>query len=88
MQRFVLANWTAITIGRRIFAWRKLDAVELAHELKHVEQWQRYGPVFIAMYLMASRSAVRAGGNRYFDNRFEKEAVSAAEAERKRLASS
>ena len=88
MQRFVLPNWTAITIGRRIFAWRDLDAVELAHELKHVEQWRRYGPAFIAMYFMASRSAAKSGGDRYADNRFEKEAMAAAESERKRLVAS
>src|SRR5687767_8322577 len=33
MQKFVLPDWTAITIGKRIFAWRDLDEVELAHEL-------------------------------------------------------
>ena len=87
MQRFVLPNWTAITIGRRIFAWRKLDPVELAHELKHVEQWRRHGAAFIAMYWMASRAAAKAGGDRYADNRFEKEAAVAAENERERLAS-
>ena len=84
MQRFVLPNWTAITIGRRIFAWRDLDKVELAHELKHVEQWRRHGPAFIAMYWMASRAAAKAGGDRYQDNKFEKEAVAAAEAEQNR----
>ena len=84
MQRFVLPNWTAITIGSRIFAWRELTPVELAHELKHVEQWRRYGPRFIAMYLLASWRAARSGGDRYWDNRFEKEAFAAAEKERSR----
>jgi hypothetical protein len=88
MQRFVLPNWTAITIGSRIFAWRKLDKIELAHELKHVEQWRRHGPAFVAMYLLASRAAAKAGGDRYADNRFEKEAVEAGEAERRRLIAS
>ena len=82
MQRFVLPNWTAIAVGSRIFAWRELSAVELAHELKHVEQWRRYGLRFIAMYLRASWVAARGGGDRYWDNRFEKEAVAAAEKER------
>ena len=85
MQRFVLRKWAAITIGRWIFAWRELNNVELAHELKHVEQWRRHGPAFIALYLLASRAAAKAGGDRYADNRFEKEAVAAAESERKRL---
>ena len=84
MQRFVLPNWAAITLGRWIFAWRDLDRVELAHERKHVEQWRRYGPRFIPMYLLASRAAAKSGGHRYFDNKFEKEAMAAAEAERNR----
>ena len=29
----VLTDWLAITIGSRIFAWRKLNEAELAHEL-------------------------------------------------------
>ena len=78
MQRFVLKNWTAITIGSRIFAWRKLDDIELAHELTHVKQWQQYGITFIVRYLMASRAANAAGGDRYWDNVFEREASAAA----------
>jgi hypothetical protein len=88
MQRFVLPNWAAISIGRWIFAWRDLDPVELAHELKHVEQWRRYGLKFIPMYLRESSRAAREGGHRYFDNQFEKEAVAAAEKERQRLLAS
>ena len=84
MQRFVMPDWVAITIGRRIFAWRELDKVELAHELAHVKQWQRYGLTFIARYFMESRRASRSGGDRYRDNRFEKEAAEAGEAARKR----
>ena len=88
MQRFVLPEWAAITIGRWIFAWRQLDSVELAHELKHVEHWKRHGLMFIPMYLMASWRAARMGGDRYRDNRFEKEAEAAAEATRQRLLAS
>lgn len=88
MQRFVLPDWTAITIGPLIFAWRALDKVEQAHELKHIEQWRRHGPAFVVMYLLASRSAAKAGGHRYFDNPFEKEAMAAAETERARLLAS
>jgi hypothetical protein len=84
MQRFVLPNWIAITIGRWIFAWRKLDEAELAHELTHVRQWARYGLTYVPRYYMASRAAARSGGDRYRDNAFEKEAADAAEAVRKR----
>ncbi|MGI8927855.1 MAG: hypothetical protein ACR2H0_00110 [Candidatus Limnocylindrales bacterium] len=84
MQRFVLKNWTAITIGSRIFSWRALDTAELAHELTHVKQWKHYGLSFIVRYLMESRRAARGGGDRYFDNKFEKEAAEAGEKARKR----
>jgi hypothetical protein len=83
MQRFVLPNWLAITIGRKIFAWRDLDEIELAHELAHVKQWQQYGLTFVVRYFQASRAALAAGGDRYRDNVFEKEAVDAEEKARK-----
>ena len=84
MQRLVLPNWLAITVGRRIFAWRELDMAELEHELTHVRQWARYGPRFIPRYLRASLRAARSGGDRYSDNPFERAAVEAAEATRRR----
>ena len=84
MQRFVLPNWVAITIGHRILCWRDLDQVELAHELKHVEQWETLGMRFIPAYFMASFRASRSGGDRYLDNRFEREAAEAGEKARKR----
>jgi hypothetical protein len=37
---------------------------------------------------LASRAAAKAGGDRYADNKFEKEAAEAAESERKRLLAS
>ena len=80
-QRFVMADWLAITITRWIFAWRALDDVELAHELAHVRQWRRHGFVgFIVRYWRASSEAKRKGLDRYRDNIFEVEAR-AAEAE-------
>jgi hypothetical protein len=78
MQRLVLPNWLAITIGRWIFAWRDLDVAELEHELTHVKQWSRYGLLFIPRYIRASREAARLGGDRYWDNPFEREAIEAA----------
>ena len=80
MARFVLADWTAITIWRWIFAWRPLTEPELAHELCHVRQWQANGLRFIPRYVAASRAAARAGGDRYRDNEFEREAAAAAAA--------
>ena len=77
--RLLLPDWLAITIGRRIFTWRAMDEVELAHELEHVRQWERYGVLFIPRYLRASWRAWGAGGHRYYDNVFEVEARAAAE---------
>ena len=84
-QRFILPDWLAITIGRLIISWRPLDAVELAHELTHVRQWQRHGFLFIARYLAASRKAAKAGLDRYRENEFEIEARAAEEAVRSGL---
>ena len=72
-------KWLAITIGRWIFAWRALDEAELAHELAHVEQWRRYGVLFIPRYVRASWRARQRGGESYRDNVFEIEARTAAD---------
>jgi hypothetical protein len=82
--RLLVPNWLAITIGRRIFAWRPLDEVELAHELAHVRQWSRYGLLYIPRYLRASWRARRAGHDGYRDNPFERAAFAAADAVRRR----
>lgn len=74
----VLADWLAITIGRRIFAWRRLNEAELAHELAHVRQWSRHGLRFPLVYLADSIRVRRAGKRWYHDNAFEKEARDAA----------
>jgi len=84
-QRLLLPDWLAITLGGHIISWRELDAVELAHEAAHVEQWRRYGVRFIPRYLLAGRRASRAGGDRYRDNEFE--SAARAEAELVRTAS-
>lgn len=74
----VLRDWLAITIGRRIFAWRGMDAVELEHELEHVRQWDRHGWRFPVAYLAAALGARRGGKSWYRDNRFERDARDAA----------
>jgi hypothetical protein len=73
-QRFILPNWTAITIGHHIFGWRPLDDFELAHELCHVRQWDANGIMYVPRYLAAGRAAKAAGKDRYRDNAFESEA--------------
>lgn len=51
-----------------------LDSLR-AHELVHVQQAERWGPLFLPAYLLASLLAVFSGGHYYHDNRFEVEAV-------------
>ena len=74
----VFPNWLAITIGSRIWTWRGLDAGELAHELKHVDQWRTYGWTYPFRYWRSSLRAIRRGEDWYRDNEFEREARQAA----------
>lgn len=85
-QRFIFPTWLAITIGPIIFSWRKLDEVELAHEVQHVRQWRKNGLMYIPRYFAASKAASKAGKDRYLDNKFEAEAREVAEKVRKQLA--
>jgi hypothetical protein len=75
----LIPDWLAITLGRDIFAWRVMNARELAHEIAHVRQWGRYGPIFGLRYLAACWISWRAGTGWYRGNRFEVEAREAAE---------
>ena len=75
----LIPDWLAITFGRHTFAWRPMNAKELAHELAHVRQWDRYGWLFGLRYLAACLSSWRAGTGFYRGNRFEVEAREAAE---------
>jgi hypothetical protein len=77
--RLLIRDWLAITIGPHIFAWREMNASELAHELAHVQQWKRYGLLFGLRYVAASFSSWRAGTGFYHGNRFEAEAREAAQ---------
>lgn len=77
--RILLPDWLAITIGKHIFSWRQLDAVELAHELEHVRQWRRYGVLFAVRYLRSSVHSWLIGTGWYRGNVFEVAARVAAE---------
>jgi hypothetical protein len=74
----LLKEWLAITIGRDVFCWRALNAVELAHELAHVRQWRKHGAAFPLVYAGASLRSALSGGGLYHGNRFEVEARRAA----------
>jgi hypothetical protein len=64
----------AITLGHVVLCIDEIDERVLAHELVHVGQFERLGPLFLVAYLAASVAAVARGGHVYRDNRFEVEA--------------
>ncbi len=69
---------SAITFGHVVLGTSRamLDATR-AHERVHVRQYERWGPLFIPLYLAASLLAAVCGGHAYYDNLFEREAMEA-----------
>ena len=64
-------RYRAITFGHVVLAVDDLDAVTEAHELAHVRQYEKWGPLFVPAYLGASVGAQVRGGHPYRDNPFE-----------------
>lgn len=69
------AGIAAITIGHCVWAadeealhWTR------SHERVHVAQFERWGPLFPPVYLLASAAAWSRGLDGYLDNHFEREA--------------
>jgi hypothetical protein len=65
----------AITLGHVVLG---VDATTLettrTHERAHVAQYERWGPLFVPAYLVASALAAARGRHFYFGNVFEVEA--------------
>jgi len=68
---------SAITFGHVIFGRNHalLDSLR-SHEQVHVRQYERWGILFIPVYLGSSLLQFYRGRNPYFENRFEREAYS------------
>jgi hypothetical protein len=68
---------SAMTLGHVVLG-RDAAALERtrAHERVHVAQYERWGPLFIPLYLLASAVLLLSGGDPYGSNPFEKEAES------------
>lgn len=66
---------TAMTLGHVVIA-RDAEAHDLtrSHERVHVRQVERWGPLFIPAYFLASLVATLRGRDGYRDNPFEREA--------------
>jgi hypothetical protein len=65
----------AMTLGHVILG-RTAATLDRAreHELVHVRQYERWGPLFIPAYLLCSAVIWTRGGDAYRDNPFEREA--------------
>lgn len=64
-------RYRAITLGHVVLAVDELDPQTLRHELVHVRQYERWGPLFVFVYLLVSVRARLGGGDAYRDNDFE-----------------
>jgi hypothetical protein len=71
----------AQTLGRYVFARGPLDDRTVAHELEHVRQWQRLGPLFLPAYIAATGAAILRRRPAYWANRYEVAARARADRE-------
>lgn len=71
-------RFAAMTLGHVIVGTdhRTLARVR-THERVHVAQYERWGPLFIPLYLASSLVAWLRGRDPYYANRFEREAFAA-----------
>jgi hypothetical protein len=66
---------SAMTLGHVVIG-RDVEALDRSreHERVHVRQCERWGPLFIPAYLLASLVVTLRGKRAYLDNPFEREA--------------
>ena len=67
-------RYRAITFGHVVLSVDELDAETLAHELVHVRQYERWGPLLWPAYALSSLWERIHGRDAYWDNHFEREA--------------
>ena len=64
-------RYRAITLGHVVLSVDKIDEVTFEHEMVHVRQYERWGPLFLVIYPSASLIAWLQGRSAYRDNVFE-----------------
>ena len=70
-----------MTLGHVVIARTKIDLdLSRRHELVHVAQYERWGPLFVPAYLACSAWMWLQGYDAYLDNPFEVEAYGIEEA--------
>ena len=66
----------AVTLGHVVLARNRRSLHDTRrHERAHVAQYERWGPFFLAAYLIAVLAAVCRGRDPYLENRFERMAA-------------
>jgi hypothetical protein len=80
MLRFapIVRGASAMALGHVILGQTEADLDDAyEHELVHVRQYERWGPLFVPVYLAASAWQWLRGRHPYWDNPFEREAYDA-----------
>ena len=67
-------RYRAVTLGHVVLAVDELEPAVIEHELVHVKQFERWGPLMFLLYPLASLGALLSGGHHYRDNMFERQA--------------
>ncbi len=67
-------RYRAITFGHVVLCVDRIDDDTFEHELVHVRQYERWGPLFVPVYAIAALSALVSGGHPYRVNVFERAA--------------
>ena len=81
--RLVPDHPNAMTFGSTVLARVRLDPAIVAHELAHVAQYRRLGPLFFPLYLLRPLCGALRHRHHYLGNPFEVEAMRAAERSRR-----
>ena len=71
----------AQTLGRYVLSRGPIPDETFEHELEHVRQWSRLGPLYLPLYFGSSALAWLGGRRPYWDNVFEASARRRAEHE-------
>jgi hypothetical protein len=64
-------RFRAIAFGHVVLSVDELDARTFEHELVHVSQYERWGPLYLPAYGLSSLLALVRGRHFYRDNGFE-----------------
>jgi hypothetical protein len=75
----LVSNVSAVTFGHTILGRSQPDLENCrTHELVHVRQYERWGPMFVPAYVFFWVVLWLRGRNPYFDNPFERQAYDEA----------